>query len=381
LIWLIGISQLSAGEPPMAALGKKIFLDTSLSNPPGQGCVSCHDPKFAFADPRRVSPGAVKELEGRRNAPSLMYSALIPPQRLEDTYDENGEIEYIVEGGLFLDGRAHDVMEQVRQPFFDKNEMNIANPAELAAKFRKVDYLTELKSRVGESDFLDDEKLNDKAFEALVAFIREPMFRPFNAPIDEYWAGNKEALSLSERRGLDVFQTTGGCATCHLTGTGSWLEPLLTDFGYDNLGAPAIDKIDPGLGGVTGKESELGHFKVPTLRNVALTSPYLHNGSIKTLKEVMEFYNKRDLEPERWGVTNYPETVNHDDMGNLDLTEQDVADLVALMDAFTDRNIIQMKEGDFFPKVSPGVPATQERKAFFKKKGRHDLSAPRRPGR
>lgn len=381
LLLLIGLGVVAGGEPPLASLGKKIFLDTSLSNPPGQGCVSCHSPSAAFADGRRVSPGAVAGRMGRRNAPSLMYAALIPPQRLEDTYDENGELEYIVEGGLFLDGRAHDQLAQVRQPFFDKNEMNIASPAELAAKLRKAGYVEELRMMVGEADFEEDEKLNERAFESLVAFLREPLFRPFNARIDEYWAGNKEALSLSERRGLDVFQTSGGCATCHLTGAASWLEPLLTDSGYDNLGAPAIGRIDPGLGGVTGKESELGQFKVPTLRNVALTAPYLHNGSIKTLQEVMEFYNKRDLEPERWGVTNFPETVNHEDMGDLDLTDQEVADLVALMDAFTDRNLLEMKEGDVFPKVPPGVPTTEERKAFFKKKRRHDLTAPRRPGK
>ena len=370
--WVWGMGCLFGAEPPLAKLGKKIFLDTTLSNPPGQGCISCHSPKAAFSDARRVSPGAMAGRVGRRNAPSLMYAALIPPQRLEDTYDENGELEYIVEGGLFLDGRAHDLLDQVRHPFFDENEMNIANGTELATKLRKRSYGLEFKG-------LDDKDTNERAFQALVAFLREPVFRPFNARIDDYWAGNKDALSLSERRGLDVFQTTGGCATCHLTGAASWLEPLLSDSGFDNIGAPAIGDIDPGLGAITGKAGELGQFKVPTLRNVVLTAPYLHNGSIATLQEVMEFYNKRDLEPERWGVSNYPETVNHEDMGDLGLTDQEVADLVDLMDAFTDRNLLKMKEGDLFPKVPPGVPMTEERKAFFMSKRRHDLTAPRRP--
>ena len=358
---------------PLAALGEKIFLDTSLSNPPGQGCVSCHSPKDAFADPRRVSLGAVRGRVGRRNAPSLMYAALIPSQRLEDTYDDNGELEYIVEGGLFLDGRAHDLLDQVRHPFFDKNEMNLAGAKELAGKFRGGDYAKEFED-------LTDKEINEKAFEALVAFLREPMFRPFNARIDEYWAGDKEALSLSEKRGLDVFQTSGGCSTCHLTGVASWPEPLLTDSGFDNLGAPAIGKIDPGLGAITGKAGELGKFKVPSLRNVALTAPYLHNGSIRTLKEVIELYNKRDLEPERWGVTNYPRTVNHEDMGDLGLTDQEVDDLVALLAAFTDQNLLKIPEGNLFPQIPLGVPQTKERKAFFLPKQRHDLTAPRRPG-
>ena len=360
-------------ELPLAALGGKIFLDTSLSNPPGQGCVSCHSPKDAFADPRRVSPGAVKGRVGRRNAPSLMYAALIPSHRLEDTYDDNGELEYIVEGGLFLDGRAHDLLDQVRHPFFDKNEMNIAGAKELAGKFRNGDYAKEFED-------LTDKEINEKTFEALVAFLREPMFRPFNSRIDEYWAGDKEALSLSEKRGLDVFQTSGVCSSCHLTGGASWPKPLLTDSGFDNLGAPAIGKIDPGLGAVTGKAGELGKFKVPSLRNVALTAPYLHNGSIKTLKEVVELYNKRDLEPERWGVTNYPRTVNHEEMGDLGLTDQEVDDLVALLAAFTDQNLLKIPEGNLFPQVPLGVPQTEERKAFFLPKRRHDLTVPRRLG-
>lgn len=372
VIWVCCVSAVAGGKLPLAVLGEKIFFDTTLSSPAGQSCVSCHSPQAAFADPRRVSSGVVEGRVGRRNAPSLMYAALIPPQRLEDTYDENGELEYIVEGGLFLDGRAHDLLEQVRHPFFDKSEMNLADKAELAGKLRSRDYGGEFKN-------LDDESASERAFEALVAFLREPVFRPFNARIDDYWAGDEGALSLSEKRGLNVFETKGGCATCHLTGAGSWPEPLLTDAGFDNLGAPAIGRIDPGLGAVTGKKGELGQFKVPSLRNVALTAPYLHNGSIATLQEVMEFYNKRDLEPERWGVTNYPETVNHEDMGNLGLSDQEVADLVALMDAFTDRSLLDIEEDDLLPPVPPGVPSTEERKAFFIPKRRHDLTAPRRP--
>ena len=103
----------------------------------------------------------------------------------------------------------------------------------------------------------------------------------------------------------------------------------------------------------------MGQFRSPTLRNIALTAPYLHNGSIKTLKEVMEFYNKRDVEPERWGKTDFPETVNHDDMGDLKLTDQEVDDLVALMHTFTDKNLLEMKEGDELTKTPEGVPSTE----------------------
>ena len=105
-----------AEEVSPVVIGRKIFMDTSLSQPVGRGCVSCHDPKAAFADARRVSPGAVKGRKGRRNAPTLMYAALIPPIAAEDFYDEEGELKYVLEGGLFLDGRAHISSSKCRCP-------------------------------------------------------------------------------------------------------------------------------------------------------------------------------------------------------------------------------------------------------------------------
>lgn len=354
-----------AEEVSPVVIGRKIFMDTSLSQPVGQGCVSCHDPKAAFADARRVSPGAVKGRKGRRNAPTLMYAALIPPIAAEDFYDEEGELIYVLEGGLFLDGRAHDQFEQVQMPFFNKDEMNLSGPADLADRIRKSEYASDFKKLVGGKVWGNDGKLVDQVYHSLVAFLREPMFRPFNARIDDFWKGDVKALNDSELRGLALFQSKAGCAQCHPLGVGTWPEPLLSDFGYDNLGAPSIGGKDPGLGGVSGRKNEMGQFRSPTLRNIALTAPYLHNGSIKTLKEVMEFYNKRDVEPERWGKTDFPETVNHDDMGDLKLTDQEVDDLVALMHTFTDKNLLEMKEGDELPKTPEGVPSTESRKAFF----------------
>ena len=359
-----------AEEVSPVVIGRKIFMDTSLSQPVGQGCVSCHDPKAAFADARRVSPGAVNERKGRRNAPTLMYAALIPPIAAEDFYDEEGELIYVLEGGLFLDGRAHDQFEQVQMPFFNKDEMNLSGPADLADRIRKSEYASDFKKLVGGKVWGNDGKLVDQVYHSLVAFLREPMFRPFNARIDDFWKGDVKALNDSELRGLALFQSKAGCAQCHPLGVGTWPEPLLSDFGYDNLGAPSLGEKDPGLGGVSGRKNEMGQFRSPTLRNIALTAPYLHNGSIKTLKEVMEFYNKRDVEPERWGKTDFPETVNHDDMGDLKLTDQEVDDLVALMHTFTDKNLLEMKVGDELPKTPEGVPSTESRKAFFQNRPR-----------
>ena len=351
--------------PGAVEIGRRIFLDTSLSRPGGQGCVSCHQPGAAFADPRPVSPGAVPGVTGRRNAPSLMYAALIPAFALEDFMTKDFKQVYAWEGGLFYDGRAQDLFLQVQEPFLDPKEMNLPNPAALASQLREASYAGEFREWVGEEVWRDDENLNYHAYRALVEFLKEPMFRPFSARIDDFLGGEKNALSEAEKRGLEVFREAGKCADCHLLGPTNWRMPLLSDFGYDNLGVPSRGEKDPGLEAHTLSAAELGQFRAPSLRNVALTAPYMHNGSIATLREVIEFYNKRDLEPERWGKTDYPETVNREDLGDLGLSEQQVDDLVALMEAFTDRILLEMKEGDIFPAAPPEVPSTRKKRLYF----------------
>ncbi len=363
--WTTSTAPAFGDEPPLASVGRQIFLDTNLSEPAGQGCISCHQPAAAFADPRPVSPGAVAGRTGRRNAPTLMYSALIPSMIQEEFYDEAGVRSFLPEGGLFHDGRARDQLAQVREPFFDPNEMNIPDEAGLAARLRDAPYAGAMKEALGDVAWTDDAQVNAHAFAALVAFLKEPMFRPFDARIDDFFAGDESALTPAERRGYEVFKGAGNCAECHLVGTLTWPQPLLSDYGFDNLGVPSQGGKDPGLGGHTGDPGQLGQFRAPTLRNLELTAPYMHNGSIATVREVMEFYNRRDLEPERWGPTDYPETVNHDDLGDLGLSDQQVADLTALMAAFTDRSLLEMKPGGTFPQAPPGTPSTESRRRFF----------------
>ena len=353
-----------ASDRIAAKMGQEIFLDSRLSRPVGQACVSCHSPAAAFADARPVSPGAVKGRKGKRNAPSLMYAALIPGFAYEDLFTKDGTEIYAYEGGLFHDGRARDLFEQVQQPFFDRDEMNLPDTAELAARLRRSAYASEFEQWIGSQRWNDDSQLTYHAFRALVEFLKEPMFRPFDARIDDYLAGDSEALTDAERHGLEVFRGKGKCADCHFLEPTSWTPPLLSDFGYDNLGVPSRGEKDPGLGARIGAEG-LGQFRAPSLRNVELTAPYMHNGSIATLQEVMEFYNKRDLEPKRWGPTDYPETVNREDMGKLNLSDQQVKDLVSLMSAFTDRSVAELKPGQLFPKPPQGIPSTVSRRLYF----------------
>lgn len=350
----------------LATVGREVFLDETLSNPPGMSCTSCHLPQAAFADPRSVSPGAVSGREGVRNAPSLMYAALIPNMDQEDLLDEAGNQEWVWQGGMFQDGSARTLHQQVKRPFFNAVEMNLRDEQELAGRVRKSSYAAQMKGDLSDADWADDSKVAQRVYRALVEFLKEPMFRPFDARIDDYLAGDESALNEQEKRGLDVYKNKGKCADCHFLHATSWPQPLLSDFGYDNLGTPSRGKKDPGLGGHTLAAVELGQFRAPGLRNVAMTAPYFHNGSLATLREVIEFYSKREVEPERWGVTDYPETVNRTDLGDLKLTDREVDDLAALMDAFTDRSVLRMRErGDCFPETVPGTPTTWKMRAYF----------------
>jgi cytochrome c peroxidase len=347
-----------------AQIGREIFLDTGLSRPAGQACVSCHIPSAAFADPRSFSPGAVKGRKGVRNAPSLMYAALIPGFAYEDLFTDEGTEIYAYEGGLFHDGRARDLFDQVQQPFFDRNEMNLPDTSALADRLRRSEYAVEFKQWIGSERWKDDSQLTYHAYRALVEFLKEPMFRPFDARIDDFLAGDTDALTKAERRGLEIFRGAGKCADCHFLEPTSWTPALLSDYGYDNLGVPSRGEKDAGLGARIGAEG-LGQFRAPSLRNVALTAPYMHNGSIASLQEVMEFYNKRDLEPQRWGPTDYPETVNREDIGKLNLTDQQIKDLVALMSAFTDRSVVERNPAQLFPEAPKGTPSTTSKRLYF----------------
>lgn len=360
-----GAMSESEGQQTAAAFGKRIFVDTSLSEPAGQGCISCHQPRSAFADPNPVSSGAVAGRHGKRNSPSLMYAALIPGFAYEEIVADDGSEAFAWEGGLFHDGRARDLFEQVQQPFLDSNEMNLPNEAALAKRLRKTNYASKFRQWIGQENWQDDTRLTYHAYRALVEFLKQPLFRPFDARIDQHFDGNETALTAAERRGLKIFQNEGKCADCHFLQPTHWEKPLLSDFGYDNLGVPSRGEKDPGLGGRTHNADELGQFRAPSLRNVQLTAPYMHNGSIATLREVIEFYNKRDIEPKRWGPTDYPETVNHDDMGKLNLTNQQVDDLLALMDAFTDRSLLTMKDDQLFPDTPAGTPSASQKELYF----------------
>lgn len=338
----------------MVALGEALFNDSSLSSNGTQACASCHDRKRAFTDPRNdpalpgaipVSPGAEAGHFGVRNAPTLTYAALTPA--LSGTL-EDGELQWI--GGLFLDGRVDSLEEQAEKPFTNPDEMANADEAAVIAKLRTGSNATAFKQVFG-AGALDAGK-EAEAFkqitQAIAAFERTPQFAPFSSKFDHYLNG-KASLSKLEAEGMALFVRAdkGNCAACHPMNRGPKGEPpVFTDFTYDNLGVPQLqdarfqvaggDRGLPGNGKVGSNPALEGKFRVSTLRNVALTAPYFHNGAFNTLKEVVEFYNTRDTDPARWGPAEVPDSVNHDELGDLKLNDHEVDAIVAFLNTLTD---------------------------------------------
>lgn len=344
-------SPILAQQAPLTAvqkLGRAIFFDESLSEPAGQSCASCHAPEAAFASPGpAIVQGVVPGRFGNRAPPSVAYAAFAPILK----WDKN---EKTYAGGQFRDGRAADLVEQAKGPLTNPVEMN--NP-DTAIVCRKI------AARPYEADFARafDEPLNcagnglDRILQALAAYEGSPEVSPFNSKYD-YAATGRVRLTEQEMRGYELYRGQAKCERCHPSSLGARGEPpLFTDFGYDNIGAPknpanpfydqpkeinpaGADYVDPGLGGFLHKPSELGKFRSPSLRNIAVNENdrfYMHNGSIKGLRAVLDFYNKRDSEPGRW-VPEIADSVNKDDLGDLKLTDRDIDDLLAFLRTLTD---------------------------------------------
>ncbi len=351
IITLLLISNL-AYQPYVNAetiedLGRQIFFDTNLSNPLGQSCASCHLPESSFTDPDThipTSEGAVTGLFGSRNAPTISYSQFIPSFR---NTRRRGAI-----GGLFLDGRESSLEEQAKAPFFNPLEMNNESEESVIARITEAPY-AELFTEVFGDNSLDDV---NNAFNlvaiAIAAFESSNEVSPFTARFDAIMRGNERPTS-AERRGFRLFTGRAGCVSCHGFNNRPGRE-VFSDFAYHNIGVPANPNnpfygmttefnpegdnfIDLGLGAVTGISRQNGQFRVPNLRNVSLTAPYMHNGVFDTLEEVLEFYNSRDVDPDQ-----FPAEVNRNvtrlgGIGNLGLSDREIQDIISFLRGLSDR--------------------------------------------
>jgi cytochrome c peroxidase len=330
-------------------LGKLLFFDTNLSTPPGQACSTCHAPAVAFADPDKelpVSRGAKPGLYGNRNDMPAAYSAFIPPRHRDPEED-------IWVGGLFWDGRVDTLAEQAQGPPLNPLEMANPDTATIAEKLRTADYAEHFTEVYGPDALTDPDTAFANMADAIEAYEKTSEVNPFSSKYD-FWLRGEAELTEQEQRGLEIFEAEnkGNCLACHPSRPAEdGSPPLFTDFTYDNLGVPPNPEnpfyllppehnpdgfafVDLGLGAIVDDPAENGKFRVPTLRNVANTEPYMHNGVFKTLFQVVSFYNTRDLAP--WPEPEVAANVNDEELGDLGLTNQEMEDLVAFLGILTD---------------------------------------------
>jgi cytochrome c peroxidase len=332
LLGLAGCDSSTAGSTTettslsaLAELGEKIFKDGSLSASGQLACSSCHDSQHAFSQPTASGVsfgGAALDQAGVRNAPSLKYLSATPAFFFDD--------EGTPTGGFDRDGRANTLAEQAIRPFLTSFEMANTSAADVIDKLSRASYAADFRKLFGEQIFTDADQAFLDAREALQAYqLEDTDFAPYTSKYDYFLAG-KAQLTDQELRGYALFNNPekGNCAGCHPSARReNGKAPLFTDFTYDNLGVPRNALIaanqdatyfDLGLCGpervdLTDRKDLCGAFKVPTLRNIALTAPYFHNGKFQTLQEVVGFYVRRDTNPEEWyplGANGLPDKFN-----------------------------------------------------------------------
>ncbi len=333
-------------------LGRMIFMDNNFSRNTTQSCMTCHDKRLGFVDPANVldpdnsvvSLGDDGISTGDRNSPTAAYGGYSP-----NLHWDEAKGSYI--GGMFWDGRAtgwtlnDPLAEQAQGPPLNPVEMNMPSKEAVVDIIRNARYVR-LFYRVFGPDALDDV---DRAYDyfglALAAYERSSMVQKYSSRFD---AGD---LNAQEQNGFELFKVH--CSECHSADPGpGGTPPLFTDYSYHNLGVPANPLLgdkgtDLGLGGFLEKDyvsespvigdanyaEQYGKFKVPTLRNIAVTPPYGHNGYFADLHEMVSFHNSRDTG--NWPAPEVSDNLDAE-VGNMDLTEQEIDDIVSFLNTLTD---------------------------------------------
>lgn len=278
--------------PERIELGRKLYFDLRLSRDQSMSCATCHDPEKGWADgnPRAIGFGK-KELG--RHSPTVINTAYNTAQ--------------------FWDGRAETLEQQAVGPIMAAGEMAMASVEDVLETIRKApEYAGAFEAAYEEGPSMKN------IGRAIAAFERTAVTGP--SPYDKYLAGDKSALSDNEKRGMILFVTTASCTACHNGAN-------FTDNKYHNLGVRQAGPLSEDLGrfDVTKDPKDKHGFKTPGLRNIDQSAPYMHDGSLATLEEVVEFYNKGGEQGDN----------RSDLIKPLHLTESQKADLVAFLKALT----------------------------------------------
>ena len=343
-------------------IGLALFFDTNLSINRNHACATCHSPLHGFVDPRSnasgraISLGFDGKMFGDRNAPTISYAAFSPKFSLND--------DQVYVGGQFLDGREIDLAGQAQQPFLNPTEMGMPSKSSVVERLQEnPDYVEAFKQCFGDDIFDFPGRAYRAMAESIAAFERSELFSPFDSKYDRYLRGQYKMTDLEEL-GMTLFfsQQFTNCHNCHqLNPTPNRERETFSNYQYHNIGVPVnktaravngMDKdyIDQGLfqNPRVDDKNHVGKFKVPTLRNIAVTAPYMHNGVFEELRTVSLFYNKfnsnspkRQINPETGEKWQPPEVERNISLSELEkgpaLDDQRIDALVAFLKTLTDK--------------------------------------------
>ncbi|HEY0760947.1 MAG TPA: cytochrome c peroxidase [Pyrinomonadaceae bacterium] len=315
-------------SPEKVELGRALFFDKRLSSDGTVSCGLCHDPAFAFTDANRLATG-VRDRKGTRNTPTILNAM----------FSER----------FFWDGRAASLEEQVLHPISSPFEMGMESKQHLIDRVSSITEYRRQFKRVFKTEGITLETIA----KAIAAYERTILSG--NSAFDLFIAGNQSAISETQRRGWELFKGKARCIECH---TYSQSTPFFTDFKFHNTGIAATDSLfavlienlprsslakrptimahsdgfsELGRYAITYQLNDIGAFKTPTLRDVELTSPFMHNGSLGTLLDVVNFYN-------RGGNAN---PYLDERMRPLGLADGEVNDLVEFMRSLTSKDVLK----------------------------------------
>lgn len=315
-------------SPQQIDLGRYLFFDPLLSADGTVSCASCHQPDRGFSDGRPHSIG-IKQQAVTRSAPSLWNVAFL--QR------------------FFWDGRGHSLEEQMQGPLYAGHEMGNSREALLKSLNANTHYRRLFREAFAEPDSAGGEIRLDQVYGALAAF--ESSLISLNSRYDQYAHGFHDALNAQEIAGLNVFRSfVARCAECHT-------PPLFTNQQIAVIGTPEPDGLpfDGGAGSVSGVASQRGGFKVPSLRNVALTAPYMHSGRFGSLHDVAEFYTKG----RGHAVPADEKLVLHWHIWEPKLSAAELDQIVAFLGTLTDESFVPRVPSVLPSGLSPALPVGQ----------------------
>ena len=368
-LFLFNSAQAEESQFKKELLGQQLFFDVNLSKNRTQSCATCHNPSHGFIDDRdngvkgAASLGDDGQSIGDRNAPTASYALFSPDFHL------NKKGQYV--GGQFHDGREKDLKGQAGGPPTNPGEMAMPDKATTVARIlENKAYVTQFKAVYGETIFEDNDKAYAAMADSMANFEKTALFAPFDSKYDRYLKGEYK-LTQQEDLGMTLFfsQQFTNCNLCHqLNKSPISKTETFSNYEYHNIGTPVNtalrkangkgeDFIDHGLldNPAIDDVKQDGKFKVPTLRNIAVTAPYMHNGVFSELKTVILFYDKynskrakRKINPETkqpWGKPEVAENIALNELKTGPaLPNKRINAIVAFLKTLTDKRYEHLLE-------------------------------------